>query len=746
VLLVIEIAMLIGGIVAMATGKLSLTKSKVYTGVGVRIAGLMLVLPLPVALLVGLVWGSQLSPAELRVNAAEYQVAFILVELLCIVIPAVLAVVFVATLGEPSDAGEKRRRRDDLDYDEPARDAVPARPAVPAPLPTPHDGYRTSVPARPVAAVPQPPRSYADREDDREPRGLSGWMIAGIVGASLLVVATIGIVVWVAVSKAENDKVPVASNPPPPGMVRDDKGPRFVVDEDKRAAEEERRKQVLAEMERAQDEANRQRREANERLQRELEDQRREAAERFRRENEERVRRETEERARREEAKRSLYPKVVRPPTQLLAMQPTPMTGEKETVNLSGKIANVCVGGGGRFLILDLPEERSLAVFDANVGKIVKKLPMAEDNVLFAAGMEKLLVVLPGQKAVQRWSLTSFEQEASAPIPFKGTVRTASMGSASGGCLVLGGPELAAGTTLPVCLLDIDTLKEVPLGDVQGRPLVGRHPQYPAAVHVSADGSVIGMHVPGQSPSGFQTVVFDSSGVKCGYQHRSVGEVIPGPDGQAVFTSAGVYTGQLQVIVAPRGRVLPAAHGNCYLTVEPPNKPAEGDKTRLAVQMLDLPQPLLTLDGCEGSEMPRVPPRDTVTSLTVAKRFHLLPLAQLLVVIPLNADRLILYRVDIDRALEASRNSYVAFTSRPDPLAVRGKTYEYRPVVKAKEGGVTIKLESGPEGMQVNDGVVTWAVPPTFKDAVAEVSLVVGDAPRKQTAHRFRLRVEDGVK
>lgn len=69
-----------------------------------------------------------------------------------------------------------------------------------------------------------------------------------------------------------------------------------------------------------------------------------------------------------------------------LAIKPAPLAGDKETRHLRGKAGAVLVGGGGRFLFFHLPAVRQLAVFDVNEAKFVEHLPMAEENVLLAAG------------------------------------------------------------------------------------------------------------------------------------------------------------------------------------------------------------------------------------------------------------------------------------------------------------------------------------------------------------------------
>src|SRR5262249_42887016 len=52
-------------------------------------------------------------------------------------------------------------------------------------------------------------------------------------------------------------------------------------------------------------------------------------------------------------------------------IKPPTLTGDKVERKLSSAIADVAVGGGGRYLVLHLPRERKLAVFDVNAAKVV---------------------------------------------------------------------------------------------------------------------------------------------------------------------------------------------------------------------------------------------------------------------------------------------------------------------------------------------------------------------------------------
>ena len=270
---------------------------------------------------------------------------------------------------------------------------------------------------------------------------------------------------------------------------------------------------------------------------------------------------------------------LVRAPAQVLPIKPAPIEKAKTTINLPASIRDLCVGGGGRFLILHLPQQRKFAVFDVNEAKIVKYLPVAEDKVLFAAGMDKLMVLLPDKKLVERWSLTTFEREAAAPLVIHeerppnwrgrqgAEISSAVMGSASDGPLILGGPFLNGERGLPLRFLDIQTLKEAECTNPKGGNMVG-HPDAPHMMRVSANGRTIGMWG-SFSPSGFQSALLNGNSVRIHYEHTSVGRIIPGPDGETLYTGAGLYANDLTLVGQKPlafADAIPSAHGHFYLS------------------------------------------------------------------------------------------------------------------------------------------------------------------------------------
>ena len=72
------------------------------------------------------------------------------------------------------------------------------------------------------------------------------------------------------------------------------------------------------------------------------------------------------------------------------------------TKQLPEVFSDAVVAGGGRFLILQIPKLKKLAVFDVSEAKVTKYIPLAEENAVFAAGLDAVIVGLPRGG---RWSV-----------------------------------------------------------------------------------------------------------------------------------------------------------------------------------------------------------------------------------------------------------------------------------------------------------------------------------------------------
>src|SRR5207249_10494211 len=103
---------------------------------------------------------------------------------------------------------------------------------------------------------------------------------------------------------------------------------------------------------------------------------------------------------------RKVGPPVLVPPANpppLVAVKPPELGQDLVVKEIRSKIADVAVGGGGRYLVLYLPQVPELAIFDVSEAKVVGSVPLTEGNVKFAADLDKLIVALPASKTIERW-------------------------------------------------------------------------------------------------------------------------------------------------------------------------------------------------------------------------------------------------------------------------------------------------------------------------------------------------------
>jgi hypothetical protein len=97
----------------------------------------------------------------------------------------------------------------------------------------------------------------------------------------------------------------------------------------------------------------------------------------------------------------------------LIPIVPLAPGSENEIRRLVEPFSDVKVGGDGHYLIFHLPKLRKLAVFDVNEAKVANYIPLSENKVSFAAGLDKVVIGLVESKTIERWSLSTFEREVS---------------------------------------------------------------------------------------------------------------------------------------------------------------------------------------------------------------------------------------------------------------------------------------------------------------------------------------------
>jgi hypothetical protein len=124
-----NIIMLIFGIIALVKGSFSLTGNKVVSGLPARIIGVILIMPLPISLGVGFIYGLTMAATGQNVRQDSVQGAAIVIELsimaVCLVAALIVAFANAKPKAKPAsyappplDEAEERARDDFRDTPE----------------------------------------------------------------------------------------------------------------------------------------------------------------------------------------------------------------------------------------------------------------------------------------------------------------------------------------------------------------------------------------------------------------------------------------------------------------------------------------------------------------------------------------------------------------------------------------------------------------------------------------------------
>ena len=118
-ILVIEIALAIYGLIGLFGGKMTLSKTKVVLGVPARLLGLLALTPLPVALVAIIGYVAVKAPADPERFAADNHVTIMVIEAVIVLGIAVMVFALGAALGvNPQEAARRSSRYESDDEDD----------------------------------------------------------------------------------------------------------------------------------------------------------------------------------------------------------------------------------------------------------------------------------------------------------------------------------------------------------------------------------------------------------------------------------------------------------------------------------------------------------------------------------------------------------------------------------------------------------------------------------------------------
>jgi hypothetical protein len=415
-------------------------------------------------------------------------------------------------------------------------------------------------------------------------------------------------------------------------------------------------------------------------------------------------------------------------PARTLAGSHPPDAFPPRVVTLPAPAGEAVLGGAGRYLLLVLPTARRLAVVDLAAWKIRRELPLPAGAVQLAAGRDKFVFGLLEANVLERWNLSTGDREVATMLPLPLRPNVLALGADTEGPLLAG-----------AALLDLQTLR--PLHSPAPPNNLPQYYEQPVRsgecqVRASADGRLLVFMYPKISAVSCYAVNARTLKVPRTRPIRPLRYALPNGDGSAVFTAQGPMSSDLRPLGAAttdRFPCVPALHGPAYLGFR-----VQGGKPAAALYLLGDERPIAWLpdaffEALRGADGWPVDPENSI---------FLLPRAKLLVVVPRERDRLLLYPFDIEHYLMQSSIDYFVVASQPPREVHRGQTLNYRVQMYTRRGGVSYQLGAGPPGMKLApDGTLTWPVPADFPDKEVTVIVSIREAGGLEKFQTFALAV-----
>jgi hypothetical protein len=469
---------------------------------------------------------------------------------------------------------------------------------------------------------------------------------------------------------------------------------------------------------------------------------------------------------------------------------PAPSRPEEErALAPEGKIAAVAVGGGGRYLLLTLPGRKELVVFDAFRRRIATRVTLVADDALVAGGVDAFFIVYPGPRIIHRWDLRTMALDRTAALPIRGEAKAVALGADSSGPMLVRWVENQDGgkfTQMDFSFIDPESLKVLacetfrersdPGGEYQRgampEPGVFRMQRYSTGndlvnLRASPRGDVFGLWQSGVSPAGYCTLALRGREIRAFERHSDSGHLLPGQDGRTVFTGNGerldlegqprdgggqptAQPGKPSNSPPPKpARLIPSAEPAYYLAIDGlgpgTGPPSAESRVVVSFRALGLDRPLGTVEvpwpasnpGAApqpGAQPPRRPDDD--------QRFHWVPAADLLVVIPPGDDRLLLRRVGLDELLRKLKEDDLFVGSPRGMDVVLGQPFRRAIAAKTGRGRVEFALAKGPGGMSLSpEGVLAWDQPAGEPGHEVEVVVEARDGSGRAVTETIVLRL-----
>ncbi len=407
---------------------------------------------------------------------------------------------------------------------------------------------------------------------------------------------------------------------------------------------------------------------------------------------------------------------------------------------LPAKVEECHIAGNGRYLVMKLKDTRALSVYDSTTQKL-STLDISEDEIVYAAGGDTVLVYLKDANELQTWSLKTGKAVKTKAFADKPNLQAIVMGHSRGDlALIRMGRSPGVGGLGEDSLVDTTELR---MTQVKYQYLGGggRRNWEQSQLRANGDMSRIVDWMSTPTPNTVALITRTDTGYQYVASYGLPSCLIPGDDGRT-YTPMG-NTLELDPNYNPnfggsifkqsasiKGKTLvPAIGGQFTLAVS-----REGGLTLYQAKSTDAlaplgefpgwdppkPDPRPGFGGFPGPDGQTIRPDDLgpgaygdgKNHLTLDRRLCFAPGMDHIIFLPHTNDKVVQRKFDLKATLDMSGEEYLMVVSVPSLRAKGGAGWEYQLKTVAKSGPVKYELPKAPEGMKVDaDGKITWTPP-----------------------------------
>ncbi|MFT5855075.1 MAG: hypothetical protein ACI8XO_002323 [Verrucomicrobiales bacterium] len=429
-----------------------------------------------------------------------------------------------------------------------------------------------------------------------------------------------------------------------------------------------------------------------------------------------------------------------------------------KTIELPGEVSDISIGASGRYIVAVHEKLKKATVFDTQERKIAGFINLSAGDALIACGRGGVAVFYPSNHVYQLWSYDPPEKKVSKKLPFKGMVRAVAMGPDSPRHVFVernmpvDDPRRAR-RILNVFDLVSGRLLLPPESEIQVDNL--NHSRTKSFLLTSMPGNLVTRC----RPDGYgRLMTWDGAELKMlptsVGSSRSDGWLSPGPTGDIVYSAThGIMSDSLRLLTpsTPKELDLPSLTHRIHLKVKI-NRFSDGTKNKIEDPGASNPKVFVGgVDGV-GLELPKLigfkpeelsdDVRYESTIVPLAKRFYLIPKYDVFIYLPSSFNKFEMIEFSVEEKLKNLGEDYLLVNSPPPSIGKIGTLFSHQVTAASSSGGIKFKLQSGPEGLAVNDtGLVRWNVPTNMRGQKESIILSLSDSEGRERFYTFTIQI-----